>query len=80
MTAIVARFNAISETLSTAPSQHAPIFEKTEEGLALPHPWCIGFLSAMQLRLKAWEPLLDPPARRRHRAAMPPGLSPRRSA
>src|SRR5690242_14343075 len=28
--------------------------------LALPHPWCIGFLSAMQLRLKTWEPLLDP--------------------
>ena len=60
MTAIVARFNAISETLSTAPTQHAPIFEKTEEGLALPHPWCMGFLSAMKLRLKAWEPLLDP--------------------
>ena len=60
MTAIVARFNAISETLSTAPTQHAPIFEKTDDGLAHPHPWCMGFLSAMQLRLKAWEPLLDP--------------------
>ena len=57
--AVVARFNAISETLSIAPGQHAPIFEKTEDGLALPHPWCMGFLSAMQLRLKAWEPLLD---------------------
>jgi uncharacterized protein len=60
MTAVVARFNAISETLSTAPGQHAPIFEKTEDGLALPHPWCMGFLSAMQLRLKNWQPLLDP--------------------
>ena len=60
MTAVVARFNAISETLSTAPGQHAPIFEKTECGLALPHPWCMGFLSAMQLRLKDWQPLLDP--------------------
>jgi len=59
MTAVVARFNAISETLSTTPGQHAPIFEKTEDGLALPHPWCVGFLSAMQLRLNAWEPLLD---------------------
>ena len=59
MTAIVARFNAISETLSTAPGQYAPIFEKTEAGLALPHPWCMGFLSAMQLRSKAWQPLLD---------------------
>ena len=27
--------------------------------LLLPHPWCMGFLSAMQLRLKAWQPLLD---------------------
>jgi yecA family protein len=60
MTAVVARFNAISETLSTAPGQHAPIFEKTEDGLALPHPWCMGFLSAMQLRLEDWQPLLDP--------------------
>jgi uncharacterized protein len=59
ITAIVARFNAISETLSTVPGQHAPIFEKTEDGLALPHPWCMGFLTAMQLRLKAWQPLLD---------------------
>ena len=59
MMAVVARFNAISETLSIAPGQHAPIFEKTKDGLALPHPWCMGFLSAMQLRLKAWQPLLD---------------------
>src|SRR5213595_1770996 len=42
MMAVVARFNAISETLSIAPGQHAPIFEKTEDGLALPHPWCMG--------------------------------------
>jgi uncharacterized protein len=59
MTAVGARFNPISETLPTAPGQHAPIFEKTDDGLALPHPWCMGFLSAMRLRLKAWEPLLD---------------------
>ena len=60
MTTVVARFNAISETLSTTPRQHAPIFEKTEDGLALPHPWCMGFLAAMRLRLKSWQPLLDP--------------------
>ena len=34
--AIVARFNVISEGLSIAPKQHAPIFEKTDDGLALP--------------------------------------------
>ncbi len=57
--AIVARFNAIGETLPTAPARCAPIFEKTEDGLAQPHPWCLGFLAAMQLRLDAWRPLLD---------------------
>jgi uncharacterized protein len=34
ITAIVARFNAISETLSAEPARHAPIFRKTVEGLA----------------------------------------------
>lgn len=57
--AIAARFNAISEGLSTAPGKHAPIFEKTDDGMALPQPWCMGFLSAMQLRFDAWHPLLD---------------------
>lgn len=59
ITAIVARFNAISEGLSLAPSKHAPVFEKTDDGLALPHPWCMGFLSAMRLRFGDWRPLLD---------------------
>ena len=27
--------------------------------MALPQPWCMGFLSAMQLRFDAWHPLLD---------------------
>ena len=57
--AIVARFNAIGETLATAPARYAPILEKTGDGLAHPHPWCLGFLAAMQLRLDAWRPLLD---------------------
>ena len=72
ITAVAARFNAISETLSTAPGQHAPIFEKTADGLALPNPWCMGFRSAMQLRLKDWQPLLDPS--RPNHALMPPTL------
>jgi uncharacterized protein len=59
ITTIVARFNAISEGLSLAPSKHAPLFEKAGAGLALPHPWCIGFLSAMRLRFDEWGPLLD---------------------
>jgi uncharacterized protein len=57
--AIVARFNAISEGLSLAPGKHAPVFEKTDRGLALPQPWCMGFLAAMRLRFDDWRPLLD---------------------
>lgn len=59
ITAILARFNAISEGLATAPERHAPLFEKTGEGLIHPHPWCIGFLTAMRLRFDRWKPLLD---------------------
>ncbi len=59
ITTIVARFNAISEGLSLAPRKHTPLFEKTDDGLALPHPWCMGFLSAMRLRFDKWRPLLD---------------------
>lgn len=59
ITTIAARFNTISEGLSLAPSKHAPLFEKAGHGLALPHPWCMGFLSAMRLRFDEWRPLLD---------------------
>jgi len=45
--AIAGRFNAISEGLSTAPKQHAPIFERTDDGTVLPQPWCTGFLAAL---------------------------------
>ena len=56
---IVTRFNAISQGLSTAPERHAPILEKTGDGLAHPHPWCLGFVAAMRLRHDAWQPLLN---------------------
>jgi uncharacterized protein len=59
ITTIVARFNAISQGLSTAPDRHAPIFRKTDDGQALPHLWCMGFLTGMRLRMDAWQPLLD---------------------
>ena len=59
LTTIATRFNAIGEGLALAPSKHAPLFEKTDDGLALPHPWCMGFLSTMQLRFDEWGPLLD---------------------
>lgn len=59
ITAIAGWFNAISEDLSVAPGRHAPIFEKTDDGRVMPHPWCMGFLAAMQLRIEAWRPLLN---------------------
>lgn len=59
ITAIVARFNAISEGLSAEPPRHAPILRKTDDGLAVPHLWCMGFLAGMRLRMDAWRPLLD---------------------
>ncbi len=36
LTAIATRFNAISEGLALSPSKHAPLFERTDDGLALP--------------------------------------------
>jgi yecA family protein len=59
MTTVVARFNVISEALSVAPRQHAPLFGKTDDDLVRPHPWCMSFLKAMRLRFNDWKPLLD---------------------
>ena len=57
--AIVARFNAISEGLATAPQRYAPIFERTDDGTVLAGSWCMGFLAAMKLRYEAWLGLGD---------------------
>jgi hypothetical protein len=32
---------------------------ETDDGLAAPHLWCMGFLAGMRLRMDAWRPLLD---------------------
>jgi uncharacterized protein len=57
--AIAARFNAISEILSIAPSSYAPIFQRTGDGTVLAGPWCLGFAAAMKLRWDAWARLRD---------------------
>jgi uncharacterized protein len=59
ITSIVARSNTINEELSAEPPRHAPIFRKTDDGIAVPHLWCMGFLAGMRLRMDAWRPLLD---------------------
>ncbi len=56
--AIVERFNATGEILSTAPTKYAPIFQRADDGTVFAGPWCLGFTTAMKLRWKAWEPLL----------------------
>ena len=40
-------------------ARHAPILRKTDDGLAVPHFWCMGFLAGMRLRMNAWRALLD---------------------
>jgi uncharacterized protein len=57
--AIVARHNAISESLSTAPQTYAPIFQRTGNGVVFAGPWCLGFAHAMKLRWSAWAPLRE---------------------
>ena len=57
--AIVERFNAIGEVLSTAPSKYAPIFRRTNDGEVFAGPWCMGFAAAMKLRWNAWASLYD---------------------
>ena len=57
--AIVARHNAISEILSTAPQHYAPIFQRTDNGIVFAGPWCMGFAHAMKMRWDAWAPLRE---------------------
>ena len=59
ISAVVLRHNVISETLSTAPDQFAPMHRREANGDVDARPWCQGFYAAMQLRLMAWAPLLD---------------------
>ena len=59
ISAVALRHNEISETLSTAPNQFAPMHRREANGDVDARPWCRGFYAAMRLRLTAWAPLLD---------------------
>lgn len=67
---IVARFNAVSKGVATAPQHHAPIFERQDDGTVLAGPRCMGFLTAMKLRSEKWQPLRDP-SRMEHGLLLP---------
>jgi uncharacterized protein len=59
ISAVALRHNEISQILSTAPRQFAPMHRRKPNGDIDPRPWCQGFYDAMRLRLSAWAPLLD---------------------
>lgn len=59
ISAVALRHNEISQILSTAPAQFAPMHRRKINGDVDPRPWCQGFHAAMRLRLSAWAPLLD---------------------
>ncbi|WP_235940558.1 UPF0149 family protein [Bradyrhizobium hipponense] len=59
ISAVALRHNEISQTLSTAPKQFAPMHRREANGDVDARPWCQGFYAAMRLRLPAWAPLLD---------------------
>ena len=60
ISAVVQHHNHISNTLSTAPHRFEPMHRRKPNGDVDADPWCKGFYAAMQPRLSAWAPLLDP--------------------
>ena len=56
---IMGRHNEIVRALATAPEEFAPAFwEGPDDGRVVVTDWAAGFLDAMMLRPKAWEPLV----------------------
>jgi uncharacterized protein len=57
------RYNEIVHALGTAPDDFDPVFWEGPAGQVIVTDWAAGFLDAVKLRPKAWEPLI------RHREA-----------
>jgi len=55
---VCVRHNVIANTLSTAPRDFVPIFERKPNGDFDAGSWCSGFYAAIQLNPSAWAPLL----------------------
>jgi uncharacterized protein len=61
---IIARYNQIVSNLRDDPSGFEPIFWQGPDDEVIITDWAAGFLDAVRLRPKAWEPLIrDPEAR-----------------
>ena len=57
ISAVAQRHNEISNVLTTAPDRFEPMHQRKANGDVDPGPWCLGFYTAMRLRLSAWAPL-----------------------
>ena len=55
---ITGRYNEVVRALGTAPDDFDPVFWEGPEGEAIVTDWAAGFLDAVLLRPKAWEPLV----------------------
>jgi uncharacterized protein len=56
--AIMGRYNEIIRLLETAPNDFDPIFWEGPNGEVIVTDWAAGFLDAVGLRSRAWEPLM----------------------
>src|SRR5271169_4418241 len=54
---IMARYNEIATCFLTDPDEFAPIYLENPQGDQIVTDWAAGFLDAIELRRKAWEPL-----------------------
>jgi uncharacterized protein len=60
ISAVAVLHNDISNTLSTALDRNfEPIYRRKPNHDIDARPWCRGFYAAVQLRMSAWEPLLN---------------------
>ena len=55
---ITGRYNQIRRGLDTAPQSFDPVFREGPEGEVIVTNWAAGFLHAVRLRPRAWEPLI----------------------
>jgi len=56
---IMGRYNEIVTCLDSEPESFDPIFMEGPEGEVIASDWAAGFLDAVALRTKAWEPLIE---------------------
>ena len=58
LTTIAARFHEIAQGLEASPSEYAPVFWEDVTGTTIAEDWAAGFMQAVALRPRAWDPVL----------------------